>query len=253
MPSRPPLLDMHRVTVMRGAKTVLRDLSLRVAVGENTSPSSDPTAAANRRSSRPSPAKCYPLARPESQHHAHGPRTLDRSRAALHRSALWNSTSPHACSRSYHRARPRALWPGRLRRDSGRTTRSPMPCAPRPREVSRTHRRSRISLQRAPSATLSSGELRRLVIARARGSRSARACCSTSLPTASTSPPNTSCARPCANSPPDGIGIVLVTHHLADIIPEIERVVLMARRPDRSRRRESKESSPPPTSSAYSE
>ena len=62
----------------------------------------------------------------------------------------------------------------------------------------------------------------------------------------STLPRSASCAKPCAAWRAEGTGLVLVTHHLGDILPEIERVILMregrivgdgprARNADRSR------------------
>jgi ABC-type molybdenum transport system ATPase subunit/photorepair protein PhrA len=41
-------------------------------------------------------------------------------------------------------------------------------------------------------------------------------------------PPNMSCAGILRKLARSGIGIVMVTHHLSDLIPEIERVILMS-------------------------
>ena len=43
----------------------------------------------------------------------------------------------------------------------------------------------------------------------------------------STSPRSANCATSCAGLPHEGTGLVLVTHHLGDILPEIERIILM--------------------------
>ena len=43
----------------------------------------------------------------------------------------------------------------------------------------------------------------------------------------STWPHSANCAKPCAGWRSEGTGLVLVTHHLGDILPEIERVILM--------------------------
>ena len=47
--TRPMFLEFDHVSVARGLKVVLHDLTLGIACGESTSPSSVPTAAANPR------------------------------------------------------------------------------------------------------------------------------------------------------------------------------------------------------------
>ena len=78
-----------------------------------------------------------------------------------------------------------------------------------------------------PVEEMSSGEARRM-LHRARPRAQPRApCCSTNPPPASTSSPSTNFAKLVRKLAVSGIGILLVTHHLSDIIPEIERVIFM--------------------------
>jgi len=61
----PPLLDFHRISVMRGEKTVLRDISLRVQAGEHVA-ILGPNGCGKSTLIKTITRECYPLARAES-------------------------------------------------------------------------------------------------------------------------------------------------------------------------------------------
>jgi iron complex transport system ATP-binding protein len=73
---------------------------------------------------------------------------------------------------------------------------------------------------------MSAGEKRRILIARALVHRPGN-CCWTSPRMRLTWRRSGSCARRCGGWLREGTGLLLVTHHLGDILPEIERVILM--------------------------
>ncbi|MGA2715092.1 MAG: ATP-binding cassette domain-containing protein [Bryobacteraceae bacterium] len=216
-----PLIELRNVTVMRGENTVLRDFSLTIGAGEHVA-ILGPNGCGKSTLIKTITRECYPLARPGSS-----VEILGRS--------LWNVVDLRSmlgivsndlmtqCTRDITGFdvvlsgffSSIGIWPNHHVTDEMRD---------KAREVlallDAPH------LARKPVDEMSSGEARRMLIGRAlvHGPRALLL-----------DEPSTSLdlfaqhelretVRKLAQS---GIGILLVTHHLSDIIPEIDRVILM--------------------------
>jgi iron complex transport system ATP-binding protein len=218
----PPLLDFHNLRVMRGQKIALDDFSLRVGADEHVA-ILGPNGCGKSTLIKTITRECYPVARPESSMSILGEDTWDvfalRTRLgivsndwmlsctgnALGRdvvlSGFFSSISifsNHAVTAKHHELADAAL--------AG---------------LNISH------LADHPVCEMSSGEARRVLIARAlvhkpRALLFDEPCNSLDL-AAQQSLRHTMSALARA-----GTAIILVTHELADIVPEIQRVVLMS-------------------------
>jgi iron complex transport system ATP-binding protein len=215
------LLEMRCVSVMRGAKVVLRDMDLRIGVGEHVA-ILGPNGCGKSTLIKTITRELYPLARPESSLTLLG---QDRWNVFELRSALGiiSNDLMMECARDISGREvvlsgffsSIGVWPHQ------QVTKGMIESADRAlARLEAAHLGDRMVTE------MSSGEARRVLIARAL----------VHDPKALVlDEPTTSLdlfaqhelreiLRQLAVS---GIGIILVTHHLADIIPEIERVVLM--------------------------
>ena len=218
----PPLLDLQRIRVMRGQKVALDDFSLRVRVDEHVA-ILGPNGCGKSTLIKTITRECYPVAQENSSISILGQESWNvfDLRALLGivsndlmlsctgeargidvvLSGFFSSTGifPHHAVNSKHQALADAALA----------------------QLRVSH------LAERPVCEMSSGEARRVLIARAlvhnpRALLFDEPCNSLDL-AAQQSVRQT--MRMLANS---GIGIVLVTHELGDIIPEIDRVVLMS-------------------------
>ncbi len=220
---KPPLLDFHNLRVMRGQKIALDDFNLRIEADEHVA-ILGPNGCGKSTLIKTITRECYPVARPESSMSILGEESWDvfalRTRLGIVSNDLMLSVTGDACGRdvvlsgffssisifSNHHvdAKQRQLADAALA------------------ELKIEH------LAERPVCEMSSGEARRVLIARALVHKPGallfdEPCNSLDL-AAQQSLRQT--MRELATS---GTAIILVTHELADIVPEIGRVVLMDR------------------------
>jgi iron complex transport system ATP-binding protein len=217
----PPLIDLRRVTVMRGENTALRELSLTIGAGEHVA-ILGPNGCGKSTLIKTITRECYPLAQPGSLVEILG-------------QSLWNVVDLRSmlgivsndlmaqCTREITGFEivlsgffsSIGIWPNHHVTDAMRAKASEVLAL-----LEAPHLASK------PVEEMSSGEARRMLIGRALV-HAPRALLldepSTSLDLFAQHELR-EMVRKLAQS---GIGILLVTHHLSDIIPEIDRVILM--------------------------
>jgi len=217
----PPLIELERVWVMRGAKTVLRDVSLRIGTGEHVA-ILGPNGSGKSTLIKTITRECYPLVR-------------DGSRMAIFGRDRWNIFDLRpllgVVSNDWMTLCTREIT-GREAVLSGFfgtvgvqpyhqiTPEIELKTAGILALLEISHLAERAVME------MSSGEARRVLLARALV-HDPRALIldepSNSLDVFAQHELRET-MRKLARA---GIGIILVTHHLADIIPEIDRVILM--------------------------
>lgn len=221
MLSPPALLDMQNVSVMRGSKRVLHDIHLRIGIGEHVA-ILGPNGCGKSTLIKIVTRECYPLVQPGSSLKLLG---QDRWNIFELRSAfgIVSNDLMAECARpitgeelvvsGYFSSV--GVWPHQV-------------------VTPRMHERARELLDLLEVGRLadravnemSSGEARRMLIARALVHDPKALILdepTTSLDVFAQHEVR-KLVRQLAQS---GVGMILVTHHLADIIPEIERVVMM--------------------------
>jgi iron complex transport system ATP-binding protein len=217
----PALLDMRRVSVMRGGKTVLHALDLRIGVGEHLA-ILGPNGCGKSTLIKTITRECYPLVEPGS-----GMTILGRERWDIFelRSVLGivSNDLMATCTRGITGRdvvlsgffSSIGIWPhqrvtGAMREKAERVLES----------LEASHLAERFV------GEMSSGEARRVLIGRALVHHPKALLLdepSSSLDVFA----QHELRRILRELARSGIGMILVTHHLADIIPEVERVVLM--------------------------
>jgi iron complex transport system ATP-binding protein len=220
---KPPLLDFHNLRVMRGQKVALDDFSLRIGADEHVAVLG-PNGCGKSTLIKTITRECYPVARPDSSMAILGEDTWDvfalRARLGIVSNDLMLSCTGDASGRD-------VVLSGFF---SSISIFSNHVVDPRHRELADAALAELKISHLADRAVceMSSGEARRVLIARALVHRPGallfdEPCNSLDL-SAQQSLRQT--MRSLANS---GTAIILVTHELADIVPEIGRVVLMDR------------------------
>jgi len=220
---KPPLLDFHNLRVMRGQKVALDDFSLRIGADEHVAVLG-PNGCGKSTLIKTITRECYPVARPDSSMSILGEDTWDvfalRARLGIVSNDLMLSCTGDASGRD-------VVLSGFF---SSISVFSNHVVDPRHRELADAALAELKISHLADRAVceMSSGEARRVLIARALVHRPGallfdEPCNSLDL-SAQQSLRRT--MRELANS---GTAIILVTHELADIVPEIGRVVLMDR------------------------
>lgn len=222
-PSRPALLDFRNICVMRGQKIALDDFSLRVDTDEHVA-ILGPNGCGKSTLIKTITRECYPLARTESSMSILGQDSWDvfslRSLLGIVSNDLMLSCTGDASGRDVVLSgffSSTAIYPNHT---VDRTQQEMADAALAELRISH--------LADRPVCEMSSGEARRILIARAlvhkpRALLFDEPCNSLDL-AAQQKVRQTMSAL--ARS---GTAIMLVTHELADIVPEIQRVVLMSR------------------------
>jgi iron complex transport system ATP-binding protein len=217
----PPLLDFRNLRVMRGPKPALDDFSLQVGANEHVA-ILGPNGCGKSTLIKTITRECYPVARPESSMSILGEESWDvfnlRKRLGIVSNDLMLSCTGDACGRDVVLSgffSSTAIYPNHVV-DRKLTELAETALA----ELKIAHLADR------PVCEMSSGEARRVLIARALVHKPHallfdEPCNSLDL-AAQQNLRNTMSAL--ANA---GTAVILVTHELADIVPEIQRVVLM--------------------------
>jgi iron complex transport system ATP-binding protein len=223
MSIQPPLLDFHNLRVMRGQKIALDDFSLRIGADEHVA-ILGPNGCGKSTLIKTITRECYPVAREDSWMKLLGHDSWDVFKLREHMGIVSNdlmlSCTGDASGRDVVLSgffSSTAIWPNHTV-DPEKIKLADSALA----ELKISHLADR------PVCEMSSGEARRVLIARALVHKPAallfdEPCNSLDL-SAQHSLRQT--MRSLANS---GTAIILVTHELADIVPEIGRVVLMDR------------------------
>jgi iron complex transport system ATP-binding protein len=221
--STPALLDFKNLRVMRGRKVVLDDFSLRI-VSEEHIAILGPNGCGKSTLIKTITRECYPVARPESSLSILGEESWNvfdlRARLGIVSNDLMLSCTSEASGRDVVLSgffSSTAIYPNHAV-DPAKQKLADAALA----ELKILH------LAERPVCEMSSGEARRVLIARAlvhkpRALLLDEPCNSLDL---AAQQGLRQTMRDLANS---GTAIILVTHELADIVPEIQRVVLMNR------------------------
>jgi iron complex transport system ATP-binding protein len=218
-PDTPPLLDLQHIRVMRGQKIALDDFSVRIRADEHIA-ILGPNGCGKSTLIKTITRECYPVAQESSSMTILGQERWNvfelRTLLGIVSNDLMLSCTGDAGGRDV----VLSGFFSSIRVFPHHTV------DPRHRELAEAAlAQLKVShLADRPVCEMSSGEARRVLIARAlvhnpRALLFDEPCNSLDLAAQQT-------MRALANS---GIGMVLVTHELGDIIPEIERVVLMSR------------------------
>lgn len=222
-PALPPLLDFRNIRVMRGQKVALDDFSLRVDPDEHVA-ILGPNGCGKSTLIKTITRECYPVARAGSSLSILGEESWNvfelRSRLGIVSNDLMLSCTSGASGRDVVLSgffSSTAVFPNHA-----------VNAKQRELADAALAQLNVLHLAERPVSEMSSGEARRVLIARAVVHKPLallfdEPCNSLDL-AAQQSLRHTMSAL--ANS---GTAIILVTHELADIVPEIQRVVLMSR------------------------
>jgi iron complex transport system ATP-binding protein len=217
----PPLIDMSNVTVMRGQKIALDNFSLRIGLDEHVA-ILGPNGCGKSTLIKTITRECYPVYRTDSSISILGEESWDvfklRSRLGIVSNDLMLSCTGEACGRDVALSgffSSTAIWPNH---DVDVQKRQLADAALAELKISH--------LAERPVSEMSSGEARRVLIARALVHRPHallfdEPCNSLDMAA------QHGLRQTMSGLAKAGTAIILVTHELADIVPEIQRVVLM--------------------------
>ncbi|HEX3819081.1 MAG TPA: ATP-binding cassette domain-containing protein [Candidatus Sulfotelmatobacter sp.] len=218
---QPPLLDFHNLRVMRGQKVALDDFTLRIEAGEHVA-ILGPNGCGKSTLIKTITRECYPLARPESSMSIFGEDTWDvfklRPRLGIVSNDLMLTCTGDASGRDVVLSgffSSNAIYSNHAVTQE-QAARADVTLA----ELKIAHLADRAVCE------MSSGEARRVLVARALVHKPGallldEPCNSLDLAAQQNVRQTMSTL---ANS---GTAVLLVTHELAEVVPEINRVVLM--------------------------
>lgn len=221
MPPAQPFLAMQNVSVARGQVVVLHDISLHIGAREQVA-ILGPNGCGKSTLLQTIACRRYPLAKPGSSLRIFGRERWDTSELRRHlgtvEAELPGERTPHTAGRDAVLSgffSSSTLWPHH------RVT---------PQMVQRAHEvlalLESLYLQDKPVGEMSSGEIRRIMIARALVHRPQVLLLdepSNALDLAA----QWELRRTLRRLAQSGVGILLITHHIADVLPEMQRVVFM--------------------------
>lgn len=218
---QPPLLELDHVTVMRGATVALDDVTLRIRSGEHVA-ILGPNGCGKSTLIKTITRECYPLARATSSMSILGRERWDVSELRTLMGIVSNDLSA-LCARDITGYEvvlsgffsSIGIWP-----------RQHVTAAMRDKADEVLERLEVPYLRGRPMTAMSSGEARRVLIARALV-HDPRALLLDEPSSSLDIRAQGELSEAMRMLARDGVAIVVVTHHLPDIIPEIERVILL--------------------------
>ena len=223
MTQQAPLLDLQNISVMRGNKTVLDNFNLKINVEEHIA-ILGPNGCGKSTLIKTITRECYPVQRPESSMRIMGEDRWNVFELRTHLGIVSNDWLAMCTGEALGRDvvlsgffSSNNIYPNHLVTDAmKRSAKEAL------KQLGVTHLAAR------PVCEMSSGEAKRILIARALVHRPQallfdEPCNSLDL---AAQHGLRQTMRSLANA---GIGIILVTHELPDIIPEIARVILMSK------------------------
>jgi iron complex transport system ATP-binding protein len=220
-PQHPALLDLSNVTVMRGARTALHDVTLRIAAGEHVC-ILGPNGCGKSTLIKTITRECYPVASDNSRILIFGKAQWDifelRSLLGIVSPDLLASCTTEATGLdvvlSAFFSSTRIFTHHRIE----------------PEFIARAHsalaRLNASHLAERPVAQLSSGEAKRVLLARALV-HDPKTLLFDEPGTALDIEAQRHLQETMRSLARQGIGILLVTHHISDIIPEIDRIIFL--------------------------
>jgi len=218
----PPLLDFHNLCVMRGQKMALDGFTLRIGADEHVA-ILGPNGCGKSTFIRTITRECYPLLRPDSSLAILGEDNWDvfdlRTRLGIVSNDMMLSCTGDACGRDVVLSgffSSTAIFPNHEVDPEQRQQADAILA-----ELGIAH------LAERPVREMSSGEARRVLIARALVHRP-RALLFDEPSNSLDLLAQQKLRRTMSALANTGTAIILVTHELADIVPEIQRVVLMS-------------------------
>ena len=217
----PPLLELRHVTVCRGNTTALSAVTLTIAAGEHVA-ILGPNGSGKSTLIKAIARECYPMALPGTIFRIFGEATWDVFRLRR-RLGIVTFDLAEACHQELtgREVVLSGFFSGiGLWRNEPVTPAMERQCAAALAALDASHLGARLM------TALSSGEARRLLIARALVHQPAALLLdepTTSLDLRATHDLRVVLRRLAQN----GTGLILVTHHLHEIVPEIERVILL--------------------------
>jgi iron complex transport system ATP-binding protein len=214
-------LELEHASVARGEKTVLHDISLRIASGEHVA-ILGPNGCGKSTLIKTMTCECYPIAREGARARIFGRERWDvfelRKRLGVVAAELPSERTLHTLGRDAVISgffASSTIWPEMHVTEEMRTRASAVLD-----KLDASHLASK------PVGEMSAGEMRRVLIGRALVHDPEMLLIdepSNALDLAAQSELRGSLRRLAQH----GVGIVLITHHLADVIPEIDRVVML--------------------------
>lgn len=214
-------VDLEHASVARGEKTVLHDISLRIASGEHVA-ILGPNGCGKSTLIKTMNCECYPIAREGMRARIFGQDRWEvfelRKRLGVVAAELPSERTLHTLGRDAVISgffASSTIWPEMHVSDEMRR-----------RAAAALDQLEAGHLADKPVGEMSAGEMRRVLIGRALVHEPEMLLIdepSNALDLAAQSELRQSLRRLAQH----GVGIVLITHHLADILPEIDRVVMM--------------------------
>ena len=220
--SPPPLLELRNITVRRGGRDVLRDFSLMLAAGEHVA-ILGPNGCGKSTLIQLLTRELYPLCRPDSRFALYGEETWN----VFELRSLLGIVTNELMARAVRDISAMELVLTGYYSSLSLEPYHPVDDAMRAKAAALLELLEISHLAERPLTEMSSGEARRALIGRALVHDPKALVLdepANSLDLAAQHEFRET-MRKLARS---GLGLVLVTHHLADIIPEIERVLLMS-------------------------
>jgi iron complex transport system ATP-binding protein len=220
-PQQPPLLELSNVTVMRGARTALHDVTLRIAAGEHVC-ILGPNGCGKSTLIKTITRECYPLAREDSRIAIFGKAQWD----IFELRSLLGIVSPDLLLSCTTKETGLDIVLSGFFSSTRIFSHHHIESEFIDRANSALNRLNASHLAGRLVAQLSSGEAKRILLARALV-HDPKTLLFDEPGTALDIEAQRHLQETMRSLARQGIGILLVTHHISDIIPEIDRIILL--------------------------